>query len=154
MPIMDRQQREKPTDKKQMETDPGPPEITEADRQAIIIEGDAVKLNDKARELGAYLCEDHYSPEQKKPIKKLSSSQIRNILYEIQRMQGQQFNPKRLQLLRPKMAYAAGRHKGKVMVLQQVTDQAIQMVTNKEQFENFRHFFEAIVAYHRYHGGE
>lgn len=144
---MDKQQRGKPTDKEQMEKDLGPPEITEADRQAIIIEGDAVKLNDKARELGAYLCKG-------RPKERLSSSQIRNILDEIQRMQGQQFNQKRLQLLRPKMAYAAGRHKGKVMVLQQVTDQAIQMVTNKEQFENFRHFFEAIVAYHRYHGGE
>ncbi len=151
---MDKQQGGNPADKKQMEKDPGPPEITEADRQAIILEGDAIKLNDKAKELGAYLCKDHYSAEQKKPIKKLSSSQIRNILDEIQGMKEQQFNQKRLQLLRPKMAYAAGRHKGKVMVLQQVTDQAIQMVTNKEQFENFRHFFEAIVAYHRYYGGE
>jgi CRISPR-associated protein Csm2 len=143
---MNRQQRQKPTDKSQPAQHPEKIEITDSDYRAIIIEGDGKMLNKKARDCGKYLCSG-------KKTEKLSSSQIRNVLDEIQRMKD--FGDgKRLQLLRPKLAYAAGRHKGKVMALQEITDKAIELVNNEEQFENFRHFFEAIVAYHRYHGGE
>ena len=84
----------------------------------------------------------------------LSSSQIRGVLDEIQRM----IKPDRntLQLLRPKLAYAAGRHGGRVKELYQVVEGAINLVeeNNQQHFTNFKNFVEAIVAYHRLHGGE
>lgn len=144
---MNMRQRGKSNHKRQQSKGSGPYEIPDSDLQAIILTGDYKKLNEKAKAFGAYLNEGNKR-------ERLSSSQIRNVLDEIQRMLVFKGNERRLQLLRPKMAYAAGRHKGKVMALQEVTDKAIQMVTSEEQFENFRHFFEAIVAYHRYHGGE
>jgi CRISPR-associated protein Csm2 len=116
------------------------------DLSAIIKNGDAKKLNEIANKLG-----DHYRQGDKKN-KALSTSQIRGILDYLQRLKG--FEEKSVQLLRPKLAYAAGRHGGKVKELQQVTDRAITMIDSSEMFENFKNFFEAIVAYHRYHGGK
>jgi CRISPR-associated protein Csm2 len=107
----------------------------------IVVEGDAATLNEEANKLG----EDYYRGG-------LSSSQIRNILDKLQRMKS--YDPNGLQLLRPLLAYAAGRHKGKVLELQRVVDRAIQMVKDESQFTNFKNFFEARVAYHRYHGGK
>ncbi|MCP4687912.1 MAG: type III-A CRISPR-associated protein Csm2 [Desulfobacterales bacterium] len=122
-----------------------PPTIGDQALQAIIHDGDAEKLNLHAIELGKY-----YSLGNEN--ERLSSSQIRSVLDQLQRMPG--WERKTLQLLRPKLAYAAGRHRGKVMDLQKVTDRAICLVESEEQFENFKNFFEAIVAYHRYHGGK
>lgn len=124
---------------------PEPPNVGNEALRSIIRDGDAVKLNLHAIELGKY-----YS--QGAENERLSSSQIRGVLDRLQRMSGDDLKP--LQLLRPKLAYAAGRHRGKVMDLQKVTDRAIRLVEDKEQFENFKNFFEAIVAYHRYHGGK
>ncbi len=111
----------------------------------MILSGNAQKLNELADKLGDYYCKGAER-------ERLSSSQIRSVLDQLQRMPG--YDPNSLQLLRPKMAYAAGRHKGKVMELQKVTDRAICMVENADNFDNFKNFFEAIVAYHRYHGGK
>jgi len=102
-----------------------------------------LKINNK---LGEYYAA---GPERDK----LSSSQIRGILDHLQRMY--QFDANELQLLRPKLAYAAGRHGGKVKDLRLIADRAIQLVgSNMQNFKNFHNFFEAIVAYHRYHGGK
>ncbi|MDR3569705.1 MAG: type III-A CRISPR-associated protein Csm2 [Syntrophobacteraceae bacterium] len=121
-------------------------DVQEADLKSIVIGGDAVKLNDVASKLGKY-CVTGGEKE------KVSASQIRGILDHLQRMY--KFDPNELQLLRPKLAYAAGRHGGKVNDLQKVADKAITMVeADKKRFENFRNFFEAIVAYHRFHGGK
>ncbi len=121
------------------------PMIKDEELKAVILKGDAVTLNETADKLGRYY-------NQGGEREKLSSSQIRGILDHLQRMAG--FDPKAVQLLRPKLAYAAGRHKGKVMELQKVADRAIQMIDGPGAFENFKDFFEAIVAYHRYHGGK
>jgi CRISPR-associated protein Csm2 len=102
-------------------------------------------LNEVAGQLGGYFAQGGEKD-------KLSSSQIRNVLDKLQRMKG--FDMNRLQLLRPLLAYAAGRHGGKVRELQQISDSAIQLVQNQDHFVNFKNFFEAIVAYHRYHGGK
>lgn len=85
---------------------PNPPETSNVDEKRIekILGGDAFELNKYAEELA-----QSYMPEKGE---KLSTSQIRAILTEIQKMK--EFNPTQLQLLRPKLAYAAGRHKGKV----------------------------------------
>jgi CRISPR-associated protein Csm2 len=111
-----------------------------------ILAGDMKTLNDYANELGEYFA-------QGREREALTTSQIRNVLDEIQKMPEKQFDENRLQLLRPKLAYAAGRHRGKVMEFQRLLDKVIQL-TDKNNFKNFKHFVEAIVAYHRYHGGK
>ncbi len=111
-----------------------------------ILAGDMKILNDYANELGKHFAEG-------REREALSTSQIRSVLDEIQKMPEKPFNPNKLQLLRPKLAYAAGRHKGKVLEFQKLLDWTIQQ-TNENNLNNFRYFVEAIVAYHRYHGGK
>lgn len=109
----------------------------------IIVDGDVKLLNDFCCKIGK-----KYKDE------KLSTSQIRNILNEIQNMKT--FNESQLHLLRYKLAYVAGRHlKTRVIKdhLQPMLEAAIQMV-NADNFCNFKNFVEAIVAYHRFHGGK
>ncbi len=110
-----------------------------------ILLGDAKELNAYADELAKFYL------EARKESERLTTSQIRNILDEIQRMRD--FDENKLQLLRPKLAYTAGRHGGKVKEFQKLLDVMIKM-TNKENFKNFKYFVEAVVAYHRYHGGK
>jgi len=121
------------------------PDLSDDSLRKIISEGDVEELNQQAKELGKYFTQGGER-------ERLSSSQIRNVLDRLQRMK--KFDLRELQLLRPLLAYAAGRHRGKVMELQQISDKAICMVKNDHQFVNFRNFFEAIVAYHRYYGGK
>jgi CRISPR-associated protein Csm2 len=121
------------------------PETSEESLRKIIENGDVEELNQQANDWGLYFAQGGERD-------RLSSSQIRNVLDRLQRMRT--FDFQKLQLLRPLLAYAAGRHRGKVMDLQKVSDRAICMVKNSQQFVNFRNFFEAIVAYHRYHGGK
>jgi CRISPR-associated protein Csm2 len=125
--------------------EPGRAQVPSQRLQEIILEGNAQSLNEVAGQLGGYFAQGGEKD-------KLSSSQIRNVLDKLQRMKG--FDMNRLQLLRPLLAYAAGRHGGKVRELQQISDSAIQLVQNQDHFVNFKNFFEAIVAYHRYHGGK
>jgi CRISPR-associated protein Csm2 len=124
---------------------PNPPETSNVDEKRIekILGGDAFELNKYAEELA-----QSYMPEKGE---KLSTSQIRAILTEIQKMK--EFNPTQLQLLRPKLAYAAGRHKGKVKEFRDLLEVLIKK-TNKDNFANFKNFVEAIVAYHKYYGGK
>ena len=114
-----------------------------------ILTGDSEKLIESAKNFGSHLS------------KKLSTSQIRNIYGEVKRMR--EFDKNRLNLLRAKLAYTAGRHGdkdrrtgklvGPIVDLQEVLDEALKKV-NEETFENFKNFFEAILAYHRYYGGK
>ncbi|MCX7916668.1 MAG: type III-A CRISPR-associated protein Csm2 [bacterium] len=110
----------------------------------IIIDGDVKFMNEFCFAVGEYYAKS-----------KLTTSQIRNIFDEIQNMTS--YDEKKLQLLRPKLAYVAGRHASKTKVikehLQPMLDASIK-ITNKDTFENFKNFLEAIVAYHRYHGGK
>lgn len=56
-------------------------------------------------------------------------------------------------LLRPKLAYAAGREP-KVKPLMNVLDPAIQSgADSEENFEKLLRLIEGIIAYHRFHGG-
>ena len=110
----------------------------------IIEEGNGKKLNEVAEKLGRLYAE-----------RNLSTSQIRSVLNEIQSMQ--RYDEHRLQLLRPKLAYVAGRHFRNAPIIkedfQPLMDQSIRMV-NKDNFKNFKNFVEAIVAYHRFYGGK
>lgn len=115
------------------------------DKLRKILAGDAKELNEYADELARSYVRG------RREIDKLSTSQIRSILDEIQRMR--EFDENRLHLLRPKLAYAAGRHGGRVREFQELLDKTIHM-TSKDNYQNFKNFVEAIVAYHRYRGGK
>ncbi|HFD40284.1 MAG TPA: type III-A CRISPR-associated protein Csm2 [Anaerolineae bacterium] len=104
----------------------------------------------------------------------LSTSQIRNIfgtvrqiemdwegqaLAEEEREDAVRQAAKRLGLLRPKLAYQAGRQQGKgkegVQALADVLTPAISLVgQDPNRFQNFVSFFEAILAYHTAAGGQ
>jgi CRISPR-associated protein Csm2 len=118
--------------------------------KSIIMDNNLEAMNKYASELGALFKEP---PDRKN--KPLSSSQIRTILDELQRMDNNQIQS--INLLRPKIAYAAGRHGGRVKELQQVLEESIKFVlqgNTPEHFVRFKYFVEAIVAYHRFHGGK
>ena len=116
--------------------------ITEKELERIL-NGDAKLLNSKAKELGGFYAREG-----------LTTSQIRNVFDEIQNMAI--FTESVLQLLKPKIAYTAGRNY-RVKVLKQdfypMMEKLIDM-TNANNFTNFKNFIEAIVAYHRFEGGK
>ncbi len=109
-----------------------------------ILAGDAKELNQYADSLGNWYVQGREG-------EKLTTSQIRNVLDEIQKMKD--YDEYRLQMLRPKLAYAAGRHKGKVKEFRDLMEVLIKN-TNKANFSNFKNFVEAIVAYHKFYGGK
>ncbi len=98
----------------------------------------------------------------------LTTAQIRNIFGTVKKLENklaqrdnkdENFKSKigdPLILLKPKLAYAAARHKGKpgLTALTNVLSDAIDLVKSKEDFERFVNFFEAILAYHRAAGGK
>jgi CRISPR type III-A-associated protein Csm2 len=114
-----------------------------------ILDGEAKELVKYAEELGS-----RFAPQNRGEKKtKLSSSQIRNVLDNIQRME---YDINQLQRLRPKLAYTAGKNKesASLQELQQILDKAIALVDSQDRFNYFREFFEAIVGYHRYYSVE
>ena len=99
-----------------------------------------------------------------KLAKLLTTSQIRAIYGEVLRIKADWLESgndareararRALTLLRPKLAYRAKKEKGQgVEELKQVLDPAMAAVRNKEDFQRFCEFFEAILAYHKAHGG-
>jgi len=106
-----------------------------------IIKGDTERLVNFAQKIGYYLAQ-----------RKLSTSQIRNIFSEIKKMQTK-YDRNRLLLLKPRLAYAAGRHGEAVKTLKEILTIAIDNVENERDFYQFVNFFEAILAYHREKGG-
>lgn len=115
-----------------------------AQRISKILNGDAEEMNTYAEELAR-----HFSSG--KDQERLSTSQIRTILSEIQKMK--KYDKNQLQLLRPKLAYAAGRHKGRVKDFYTLFEAAVKQ-TNEKNFKMFQNFIEAIVAYHKFQGGK
>lgn len=88
---------------------------------------------------------------------KVTTSQIRNIYGTVKKleMRGWDIQTKRqLLLLKPRLAYAAGRHGGGVVELKDIISIAIDHVNNEADFKRFCQFFEAILAYHKAHGGK
>lgn len=124
---------------------------------AIIVEGDAKATVQEADTLGRDLA------------RKLSTNQIRNIFGTVRRIemnwpekpkdeaerQSAAQAHRELLLLKPKMAYQAKRERGRgVQELTDILSQAIDLVgEDRKQFQHFVDFFEAILAYHKAHGG-
>lgn len=96
--------------------------------------------------------------------KGVTTSQIRNFLDEVNRIDAEvkgreaAFDSSRVVLLKPLLAYAAGREssKGKQAVLKDFTNlfsAAADRTANAADFKRFIDFTRAVVAYHRFHGG-
>ena len=111
-----------------------------------ILSGDVEKLVEDARKFGEYLGKNG-----------LTTSQIRNIFSDVKKLDKYDTDKTNLLLLRPKLAYVAGRHGKKTRVikeLQEVIDACITQVKDNQSLKNFKDFFEAIIAYHKYYGKE
>lgn len=105
-----------------------------------ILGGDSKKLVEDAAEMGELLGKD-----KRKGGTGMTTSQIRNIFSEVKKMK---YDKYKIELLRPQLAYTAGRHP-EVVPLQEVLDAAIKEIDEEDKFYKFKDFFEAIVAYHR-----
>lgn len=88
----------------------------------------------------------------------LTNSKIRSIYGEIKRIQMGKYEDEKTSflLLRPKVAYAAGRdsHNNGLALFKRIFDEASTYVTNQKSLNNFHNLFEAILAYHKSHGGK
>lgn len=113
-------------------------------KQSWITQGADKELDQFAEETGRYIGDNG-----------LTTSQIRNFYGEIKRIQSGTFdkNQASFYLLRPKMAYAAGRfpkNEG-LKHFKDVIDNAWPCVKDNETYNNFCNLVEAILAYHRFY---
>lgn len=91
---------------------------------------------------------------------RLNTGQIRKFLDAVSRIKNEggkavddSFFRSQCMLLKPKLAYAAGRQ-GAVRPLMEVLLPCIKGVHNKEDFIHFYRFIESIIAYHRFYSGD
>ncbi len=107
----------------------------------------AEDLIEIAEKMGKYLKE-----------KDLKTTQIRKFLDSVRKIDyqfniGKSFNKEKVILLKPKLAYTAGRE-AKVKPLMEVLDPAITASSSSyESFKKLIALIEGIIAYHRYFGG-
>ncbi|MFN3315613.1 MAG: type III-A CRISPR-associated protein Csm2 [Raineya sp.] len=83
--------------------------------------------------------------------KNITTHQLRNIFQEIKKAK----DLASLKLIRPNLAYIAGRLDGKAENAKSFVafiDSLIKEVKDDKQLENFKDFMEAVVAYHKFHG--
>lgn len=83
--------------------------------------------------------------------KVLSTSQIRRFYGEVKRLQLNGYDPVGVKMLKPKLAYAAGRSKenDKIRLFYNTLSKSIDRINDEGSFNNFVKMFEAIVAYHK-----
>lgn len=97
-------------------------------------------------------------------MKIVTTSQIRQIFGKLKSIEAKGFNSSErrgeFMMLKPLIAYAAGRHKktGLLRLKERVSwgiDAVIEGPAENEpqRFKNFCRLFEAILAYHKAHGG-
>ncbi len=82
-----------------------------------------------------------------------TSSQLRNIFSKVKSLR----EAKEAWKLRPNLAYAAGRSdKPGTKEIVWLLDDLIRTIgpDDKDKLENFKNFFEAVIAYHKYYGGK
>ncbi len=107
----------------------------------------AEELVDIADRLGKYLKDNN-----------LKTSQVRRFLDGVRRIdihfdRGRSFNRDSIILLKPKLAYAAGRQSS-VKPLMDILEPAISASTDSyESFKKLLALIEGIMAYHKFHGG-
>lgn len=126
--------------------------MTEEIKSFIQKDETAKRMVEYAEKLAIDICKD------------VSTSQIRNAYGTVKKLEMQhEFSDKsyrELLLLKPKLAYARGRSDGRkrdtFKKLEDALSHAIDAVDVKqpETFKRFCNFFEAILAYHKAHGGK
>lgn len=96
-------------------------------------------------------------------VREITRTQIRKVFSEIQKKSKlkDKINPKKeVKRIEMIMAYTVGRFKNNKnendwQSFFKIVKKAGDMVTqNKWTFEDYKNFFEAIIAYHRYYGGK
>ncbi len=105
------------------------------------------RFPDFAEKMGKYMA-----------INGLTNSKIRSIYGEMKRIQMGDFEKEKASfyLLRPKVAYALGRddkNRG-LQLFKLLFDECSKDVVDKKTFLNFCNVFEAVLAYHKAHGGK
>ncbi|WPX08757.1 type III-A CRISPR-associated protein Csm2 [Anaerocellum danielii] len=120
------------------------------------------QLKDREKDKDGLLFYEIAEEVGKKLVKNITMTQIRKIFSEIQKKskQKEKINPvlevKRIEVM---MAYTVGRFsssksKSDWQSFFKVVKKASEMVIqNKWTFDDYKNFFEAIIAYYRYHGG-
>jgi CRISPR-associated protein Csm2 len=85
-----------------------------------------------------------------KHVKGITSSQLRNVYALIR----EKTNPDSLPHIRPRLAYVAGRaNNDELRTLIYLLDLLSVRVDDKAKLKNFKSFFESVIAYHKYFGG-
>ncbi|HEU0078581.1 MAG TPA: type III-A CRISPR-associated protein Csm2 [Longimicrobiaceae bacterium] len=80
--------------------------------------------------------------------RQITTSQLRNIFTRVQSAK----RPEQLHVLRPRLAYVAGRSDREEMrELVVLLDDLIREVQTEDRVAAFRSFFEAVIAYHKYY---
>ena len=107
---------------------------------------------------------DGIGEAQGKKFRNVKTSQLRAFYSAVNRIrvqsqQANDFSPleRRLILLKPKLAYAAGRHdtlKSFQSFMVQAIDGVVNSNAKKQALTNFFDLLEAVVAYHKFHGGQ
>lgn len=108
-----------------------------------------------------------FADEQSKLMKenKLTTSQIRNFFSEVLRIKEKGIENESIAflMLKPKLAYAAARNENDgIKRFKEIMTKAIDLVIQannqteeyKKRFNNFHALFEALLAYHKVHGGK
>jgi len=86
----------------------------------------------------------------KKNVIGITSSQLRNVYALIR----EKNKPDTLPYIRPKLAYVAGRaNNDELRTLIYLLDLLAVQVDDKAKLKNFKSFFESVIAYHKYFGG-
>ncbi|MBN1641540.1 MAG: type III-A CRISPR-associated protein Csm2 [Anaerolineae bacterium] len=126
---------------------------TTADIEQIIVQGDMRILVQCAERVGEHLAQI-----------RLTTNQIRNVFGAVRQIemnwdQNAQEAYRQAILLQPKMAYFGKRERG-MDQLERALSPALTLVAQgedaaaqKARFAHFAEFFEAILAYHKKHGG-
>lgn len=112
------------------------------------------KTVDFAKEFGLYLGTDGHDDfkfPHKVTASKMTTSQLRKFFGEVRRQQMQGYDHTEFIMLKPKLAYAAGRSEkdSKIRDFFSVMSAAIDLVNDEVSFNNFIKVLEAIVAYHK-----
>lgn len=112
-----------------------------------------------AKDFGFYLAESVKDPVKNRVIEEaLTTNQLRKFFGEVKRQQLSGYDQTAFAMLKPKLAYAAGRaHKDKkkykiddfYFVLSDAIDKVNRSADKNKAFKNFISVFEAIVAYHK-----
>lgn len=124
-----------------------------------VIMADYKELVDKASKVGEYLAKTEVKSSQFRRIFN-HIKQTQTKLNRVYKRKDKSDNPKitgdslkELLLIKPKMAYTAGRHQNLKFLYNRIVE-FIDRIETINDFAIFCDFIEATLAYHKYHGGK